>query len=128
MKDDMNQRRKAEYDMDATRLAAIEAQLDEIRRKKMLKAQREEQRRLRKIQYEASVIIQDQVRVFLSKRKTEATTIFKDYLLCLQKTEIIRVFAWACRIIKLFLKRNVWKWQRYKAKIKKKYHCFPHQR
>lgn len=117
MKDDLKERRQAEYDADASRLAAIEAQLEEIRRMKILKAQREEKRRMRKVQHDASCLIQEQVKIFLIKRKQNATHMLLDFLLALHKGQTIRVLAWAVRKLRKFLILIKWKWQRYKTKL-----------
>jgi hypothetical protein len=108
--------RKQEFEADAAKLRALEAQLEELNRKKMLQAQRTAIRVQRKLEYDASMVLGKYIRRWLTRRRDIAAEIVKDFLEMLQKQQAVRAAAWAAAILARFAKHASFRWKHYMAK------------
>jgi hypothetical protein len=114
----LNDRAKIEYEADSARLAELEAKLEEVRRKKLMKQMRDQKRNQRKREYEACLTIQSYAKVFVRKRMDFHAEVLKSYLRSLSHGQAIRVAGWAAGVLRRFAKYASFRWRWYMTKRK----------
>jgi len=95
---------------DTQRLAELEAQLAEIKRKKEHKRQRDRERRRRRREFMAACIIQRSIKYYVKTKLAECALQIRKFIILVKNRNTLTVAAWAARTIAAWALKITTRW------------------
>mmetsp|Transcript_31140 Transcript_31140/g.42836 ORF Transcript_31140/g.42836 Transcript_31140/m.42836 type:complete len:1326 (+) Transcript_31140:52-4029(+) len=102
----LERRQREELKKEAQRLLEMEEKLQELQRRKELRAERERVRRARRLQYLSASKIQNAAKRFLRKKKAQAISVIFAFLRANAARQAVSTANWAIGVLRNFIRKK----------------------
>ena len=111
----MQERHQEDLMKDTEKLESLQTKLAEVQRQKALRKQRDQQRLHRKIEHNASCLIQKVIKKWFKNHRKQAVDLIVDFIRLIKARQALNAAGWAATIIRNFAIRTSKKWLRNKT-------------